>query len=151
MTNIEVKAALTAANHIHANNDAVIADITRIVTNHEASEGKKRPFYIYCSATGAKLGMAQQVVYEKRLAKFGGDLLIMFATYKGREPKATPAAPSKPVKTEGKVIDINVEVITVPKAPAMLALPEPQEEVIEVPAEVAVTVDEAEAEVAVEG
>jgi len=127
MTNIEVKAALTAANHILANNEAAVADITRIITNNAHSG--KRPFYIYCSKTGAKLGMAQQVVYEKRLAKFGGNLLNMFATYKGREPKVVVAPPATPAATNDIIIDGAIEVITEPE---LLALPAPSEDVIEV-------------------
>lgn len=152
MTNIEVKEALVAANHILANNEAAVADITRIITNHETSG--KRPFYIYCGTTGAKLGMSQQVVYEKRLAKYEGNMLAMFAQYKGRGPKVAVApaieveviAPEEGVRPDnGIVIDV-AEVEQV--APAMLALPEAREEdeVIEV-AEVTAE----EAEVATEG
>jgi len=126
MTKEIVQAALRSANHILANNEAAVADITRIMTNHEQG---KRPFYIYCSKTGAKLGLAQQVVYEKRLAKFGGDLLNMFATYKGREPKVVVAPPATPAATNDIIIDGAIEVITEPE---LLALPAPSEDVIEV-------------------
>lgn len=87
-----VQKALQEANHALANDDAAVTDITRLITNHENG---KRPYYIYDSASGAKLGMSQLPVFEKRLTAFGGDILAMFASYKGRDskPKAEPAAP----------------------------------------------------------
>jgi hypothetical protein len=100
-----VSKALTEAKHTLAADDAAVTDITRLITNHENG---KRPYYIYDSVTGAKLGMSQLPVFEKRLSAFGGDILAMFASYKGRDskPKAEPEAPKvvvaeqvEPVKT----------------------------------------------------
>jgi hypothetical protein len=100
-----VSKALTEAKHTLAGDDAAVTDITRLITNHENG---KRPYYIYDSVTGAKLGMSQLPVFEKRLAAFGGDILAMFASYKGRDskpktepeaPKVVVAEPVEPIKT----------------------------------------------------
>jgi hypothetical protein len=100
-----VSKALTEAKHTLAGDDAAVTDITRLITNHENG---KRPYYIYDSVTGAKLGMSQLPVFEKRLTAFGGDILAMFASYKGRDskPKTEPEAPKvviaepvEPIKT----------------------------------------------------
>jgi hypothetical protein len=107
-----VSKALTEAKHTLAADDAAVTDITRLITNHENG---KRPYYIYDSVTGAKLGMSQLPVFEKRLSAFGGDILAMFASYKGRDskekveekkvevkleaPKIVVAEPVEPVKT----------------------------------------------------
>jgi len=107
-----VSKALTEAKHTLAADDAAVTDITRLITNHENG---KRPYYIYDSVTGAKLGMSQLPVFEKRLSAFGGDILAMFASYKGRDskekveekkvevkleaPKVVVAEPVEPVKT----------------------------------------------------
>jgi len=74
--------ALVAAGHYSAGNDAIVSDITRLITIFES--GKGRPYYIYDSSNGVKLGMSQLPVFEKRLQAFGGDILAMFASYKGR-------------------------------------------------------------------
>jgi hypothetical protein len=97
-----IQKALTEANHNLAGDDAAVTDITRLITNYENG---KRPYYIYDSVTGAKLGMSQLPVFEKRLSAFGGDIVAMFASYKGRE--------SKEVKTEAKV-EVVEPVKTVP-------------------------------------
>jgi hypothetical protein len=100
-----VSKALTEAKHTLAGDDAAVTDITRLITNHENG---KRPYYIYDSVTGAKLGMSQLPVFEKRLTAFGGDILAMFASYKGRDsksktepeaPKVVVAEPVEPIKT----------------------------------------------------
>jgi hypothetical protein len=52
--------------------------------------------------------MSQLPVFEKRLTAFGGDILAMFASYKGRDsksktepeaPKVVVAEPVEPIKT----------------------------------------------------
>ena len=91
-----VSKALAEANHALAGDDAAVTDITRLITNHENG---KRPYYIYDSVTGAKLGMSQLPVFEKRLAAFGGDILAMFASYKGRESKE-----KKPVEEKSVIV-----------------------------------------------
>jgi len=73
--------ALVAAGHYSAGDDAIVTDITKLITNFEQN---KRPYYIYDSSNGVKLGMSQLPVFEKRLQAFGGDILAMFASYKGR-------------------------------------------------------------------
>lgn len=104
-----VQKALQEANHALANDDAAVTDITRLITNHENG---KRPYYIYDSASGAKLGMSQLPVFEKRLTAFGGDILAMFASYKGRDskPKAEPAAPKveKSPLTDKEIMDLDL-------------------------------------------
>ena len=94
-----VQNALQKAKHVLANDDAAITDIARLITNHENG---KRPYYIYDSVTGAKLGMSQLPVFEKRLSAFAGDILAMFASYKGRDskPKDVPVAPKVEVPEE---------------------------------------------------
>ena len=77
----KVLQALIASGHFSANDDAIVTDITKLITNHEQG---KRPYYIYDSSNGVKLGMSQLPVFEKRLQAFGGDILAMFASYKGR-------------------------------------------------------------------
>jgi hypothetical protein len=88
-----VKMALLEAKHKLAGDDAAVADIYRLINKFEA-EGK-RPYYIYDNVSGAKLGMSQAPVFERRFAMFKGDILAMFANYKGRA--STPKA-EKPVK-----------------------------------------------------
>lgn len=73
--------ALVAAGHFSAGDDVIVTDITKLITNFEQD---KRPYYIYDSSNGVKLGMSQLPVFEKRLQSFGGDILAMFASYKGR-------------------------------------------------------------------
>ena len=96
-----VQKALTEAKHTLAGDDAAVTDITRLITNHENG---KRPYYIYDSVTGAKLGMSQLPVFEKRLSAFAGDIVAMFASYKGRDskPKAEPEAPKVVATVEPK-------------------------------------------------
>jgi len=103
-----VHQALKASGHILATNDAVVTEITKLITNYEQG---KRPYYIYCAATGAKLGMSQQPVFEKRLQAFNGNILDMFASYKGRSssPKAETYVSVKTKKA--------VRVHTTPKEP----------------------------------
>ena len=68
----KVLQALIASGHFSANDDAIVTDITKLITNHEQG---KRPYYIYDSSNGVKLGMSQLPVFEKRLQAFGGDIL----------------------------------------------------------------------------
>jgi len=88
-TTANIQEALRNAKHALAESDSAVNDITRIVNNFEGSEGKKRPFYIYCSESGAKKGMSQTPVFQKRLDAAGGDILALFATYKSRDAKVT--------------------------------------------------------------
>lgn len=91
-----VKSALVDANHVFASNDEKVAEIHKIVNKYNV-EGK-RPFSIFDSVTGEKLGMSQKPVFEKRLASANGDLLALFASYKGRATKPKAEKPVKPAK-----------------------------------------------------
>ena len=112
-----IQIALTEANHALANDEAAVKDITRIVENYETKG--KRPFYIYCSATGLKKGMSQTPVFEKRLALAGGDILNLFATYKAREGRPTESKQKAPANKD-KVIDVEVEVLPATVEPLAL-------------------------------
>lgn len=90
-----VQQALQTANHALAHDEAAIADITRLITNHQNG---KRPYYIYDNVTGAKLGMSQLPVFEKRLEAYNGDILRMFAEYKGRSSGAKKEKPIRAAK-----------------------------------------------------
>ena len=103
-----IQIALLATNHALANDDSAIKDITRIVENYETKG--KRPFYIYCSATGLKKGMSQTPVFEKRLQLAGDDILNLFATYKAREGRPTESKQKEPASKD-TVIDIEVEIV----------------------------------------
>jgi len=143
-TAANIQEALRNAKHVLAESDSAVNDITRIVNNFEGSEGKKRPFYIYCAATGIKKGMSQTPVFEKRLAKFG-NILDLFAQYKSRDavmvPVSTePSAMDKlaSIMAEAPVIEVAAEVITEPviEVPEVVAIETPEipvEAVIEVP------------------
>jgi flagellar basal body rod protein FlgC len=112
-----IQIALAEANHALANDEAAVKDIARIVENYETKG--KRPFYIYCSATGIKKGMSQTPVFEKRLALAGGDILNLFATYKAREGRPTESKAKVPASKD-KVIDIEVEVLPTQVEPLAL-------------------------------
>ena len=112
-----IQIALTEANHALANDEAAVKDIARIVENYETKG--KRPFYIYCSATGLKKGMSQTPVFEKRLALAGGDILNLFATYKAREGRPTESKQKAPASKD-KVIDVEVEVLPATVEPLAL-------------------------------
>lgn len=86
MTKEKVQEAFKAAGHIHANNNEVLEDVAKLISRYEA-DANRRPYYIYCAATGAKLGMSQMPVFQNRLDSFNGDMLRMFAEYKGRSSK----------------------------------------------------------------
>lgn len=77
-----VQAAFKASGHYLASDDTALKDVARLITIFESGTG--RPYYIYDSSNGVKLGMSQLPVFEKRLQAFGGDILAMFASYKGR-------------------------------------------------------------------
>jgi len=141
-TAANIQEALRNAKHVLAESDSAVNDITRIVNKFEV-EGK-RPFYIYCAATGIKKGMSQTPVFEKRLAKFG-TILDLFAQYKSRDavmvPVSTePTAMDKlaAIMTEAPVIEVAAEVIAEPviEVPEVVAIETPEvqvEAVIEVP------------------
>lgn len=107
-----IQAALLAAGHALANDDGAVTDITRLVNNYEATPSK-RPFYIYCSATGLKKGMSQLPVFEKRLAANGNDILTMFATYKSRQGRPATAKAAKPVENvEAPTVEVPEGIVT---------------------------------------
>ena len=120
-TNEIVQAALITAGHALANDNSAVTDITRLVNNYEATPSK-RPFYIYCSATGQKKGMSQLPVFEKRLAASGNDILAMFATYKSREGRPVTAKESKPVKVKAPATE-TAEAVVVPEVIEAVEVP----------------------------
>lgn len=126
----EVQIKLAASNHYLAGDEAAVKDIHRIVEKFNTTG--KRPFYIYCSYTGLRKGMSQTPVFEKRLAKYNGDILELFAHYTAREgrPVSDATLKKQAKKNSEKIITVEAEVIPT----ELLALPAPQEEpAVEVP------------------
>lgn len=82
---------LSETGHALLHDEVKVKDMFRMINNFE--EKNKRPFYMYCSATGKRVGMSQQPVFEKRLAKFNGSLVSMFVNYVCRDGKRESAPP----------------------------------------------------------
>ena len=91
-----VKKALQDANHALVNDESAVKEIFDTVSQFENG---KRPHWIYDSVSGKRLGMSQKVVFEKRLEAHNGDILDMFATYKGRDTRPKVEKAEKPVKS----------------------------------------------------
>lgn len=87
MTFEQVQKTFLESKHVLANDLDIIKEVAQLITNYENG---KRPYYIFCAATGNRLGMSQQPVFEKRLAQYKGNILEMFAKYQGRGNK-TPS------------------------------------------------------------
>jgi len=98
---------LINTNHALANDEAAIKDMVRMISNYV--EKGKRPFYMYCSATGLKVGMSQTPVFQKRIEKFNGDLVQMFLHYKSRGARKESVAVEVPVAKEDAEVVVFVE------------------------------------------
>lgn len=103
MTPDIVQEAFRKTNHALAEDSEKIAVVSNLIS---AFENGKRPLYIFCRATGNKLGMSQEPVFQKRLANYGNDILKMFAEYEGRGNKE-PKQPSHQVKASTRVFAVS--------------------------------------------
>lgn len=112
----EFQDLLNETGHALRNDEAAVKDMHRMIMNHE--EKGKRPFYMYCAATGKRVGMSQTPVYQKRLAKFQGSLVSMFVNYKSREGRKDEAVVV--VATEEPAIEAEVlEVVELEATPVV--------------------------------
>jgi len=90
------------SNHILRDDEKSVAEMVKLIDAFQ--QNGKRPFHMYCSVTGTKVGMSQQAVFEKRLAAYGGDIVRMFLEYKSRDArKDGTEAKEKKVPKEPKV------------------------------------------------
>lgn len=100
----EFQDLLNETGHALRNDEAAVKDMHRMIMNHE--EKGKRPFYMYCAATGKRVGMSQTPVYLKRLAKFQGSLVSMFVNYKSRDGRKDEVVATEEPAIEAEVLEV---------------------------------------------
>lgn len=111
----EFQDILNNSNHSLKDNEAAVQDMFRLVSNF--NEKNKRPFHMYCSVTGDRVGMAQEKVFRKRLEKFNGNIVDLFVGYvsrsaKKQESNAAPVLEPEPQAVEASEM-VEPEVLVV--------------------------------------